>query len=65
MANPPADLVGFFRGLNLENGPNSPQIAQDLALHRSGYAELLHSRLVENTFSRFEMIMYEAPKRCR
>lgn len=59
MANPPADLVGFFRGLNLENGPNSPQIAQDLALHRSGYAELLHSRLVENTFSRFEMIMYE------
>lgn len=59
MPNPPADLMGFFHALNLENGPNSPQTARDLALHRSGYAELLHSRLIENTFSRFEMIMYE------
>jgi uncharacterized protein len=59
MANPPADLIEFFQGLNLENGPGSPQIAQDLALHRSGYAELLRSRLIENTFSRFEMITYE------
>ena len=59
MNNPPGDLLGFFQELNLENGPNSPQTAQDLALHRSGYAELLHSRLVENSFSRFEMILYE------
>lgn len=59
MPNAPADLMEFFRKLNLENGPNSPQTAQDLALHRSGYAELLHSRLIENSFSRFEMIMYE------
>lgn len=59
MADPPAELMGFFEGLNLENGPNSAQTAQDLALHRSGYGELLYSRLVENTFSRFEMFMYE------
>ena len=59
MSDPPADLVGFFQGLNLENGPNSPQVARDLALHRSGYAELVHSRLVENTFNRFEMLQYE------
>jgi len=59
MPNAPADLMDFFRKLNLENGPNSPQIAQDLTLHRSGYAALLHSRLIENSFDRFEMITYE------
>jgi uncharacterized protein len=59
MANPPAELIAAFNEMNLWNGPNSPQTASDLALHRSSYAELLHSRVVENTFSRFEMLQYE------
>ncbi len=59
MANPPADLIGFFNGLNLENGPDSPQVAKDLLLQRSGYGELVHSRLIEQPFSRFEMLTYE------
>jgi len=58
MANPPAELLEIFKDQNLWNGPNSPQIAKDLALHSSGYAELLHSRLIEHTFDRFEMIRY-------
>lgn len=59
MGNPPAELLAVFNELNLWNGPASPQTAADLALHRSGYAELIHSRLIENTFSRFEMLQYE------
>lgn len=59
MASPPAELLAAFNDMNLWNGPASPQTAADLALHRSGYAELFHSRVVENTFSRFEMLQYE------
>jgi len=58
-ANPPAELIAAFKDMNLWNGPASPQTAADLALHRSGYAELVHSRLVENTFNRFDMLQYE------
>lgn len=59
MANPPADLIGFFNDLNLENGPDSPQVAKDMLLSRSGYGELVHSRLIEQPFSRFQMLSYE------
>jgi len=59
LAHPPADLLAAFNDLNLYNGPNSPQTAADLALHRSSYAELFHSRVVEHTFDRFEMLEYE------
>ncbi len=56
MANPSAELLAEFKDINLWVGPNSPQTAADLALHRSGYSELFHSRVVENTFSRVGMI---------
>ena len=59
MDNPPAGLLQAFREINLWVGPDSPQTAADLELHRSGYAELLHSRVVENTFDRFFMIAQE------
>ena len=59
IANPPADLIAAFNDMNLWNGPASPNTAADLTLHRSGYADLFHSRVVENTFSRFEMLQYE------
>jgi uncharacterized protein len=59
MENPPAGLVEAFRDINLYVGPNSPQVAQDLALHRSGYGELLHSRLIENTFDRVFRVVDE------
>ncbi|MEO6361348.1 MAG: DUF418 domain-containing protein [Sphingomicrobium sp.] len=59
MAHPSADLLAAFNDLNLSNGPNSPQTAADLALHRSGYSELFHSRVIEHTFDRFEMLQYE------
>jgi len=58
-ANPPADLIEAFNNMNLYNGPHSPQTAADLALHRSGYAELFESRVVRHTFDRFQMIEYE------
>jgi len=59
MDNPPAGLLEAFREINLWVGPNSPQVAADLELHRSGYAELFHSRVVDNTFDRFFMIAEE------
>jgi uncharacterized protein len=59
MDNPSAGLLEAFRQINLQVGPNSPQTAADLALHRSGYAELFHSRVVEHTFDRVFMIADE------
>jgi uncharacterized protein len=59
MDNPPAGLIGAFHEINLYVGPNSPQTASDLALHRSGYGELFHSRVVENTFERFFRVLDE------
>jgi len=59
MDNPPAELLGAFREINLYVGPNSPQTAADLALHRSGYAELFHSRVIDNAWDRFSMIREE------
>jgi uncharacterized protein len=59
MANPAPELLAAFREINLWVGPNSPQTAADLALHRSGYAELFHSRVIENTFDRIFMIADE------
>jgi uncharacterized protein len=57
--NPPAGLLEAFREINLVVGPHSPQTAADLALHRSGYAELFHSRVVDHTFDRFFMVVDE------
>ena len=59
MDNPSPGLLEAFRDINLYVGPNSPQTAADLALHRSGYAELFHSRVIENTFDRFVMLREE------
>ena len=57
--DPSGGLVQAFREINLFVGPNSPQTAADLELHRSGYAELFHSRVVDNTFDRVFMIRDE------
>jgi uncharacterized protein len=57
MASPPADLLALFRELDLWNGPNSPQTAMDLALHRSGYGELFRSRISE-PFNGVSMLQY-------
>ena len=59
MDNPPPELLGAFREINLWVGPNSPQTAADLALHRSGYAELFHSRVIENGLDRVFLIAEE------
>jgi uncharacterized protein len=59
MNNPPAGLLQAFQEINLWVGPDSPQTASDLELHRSGYAELFHSRVFDNTFDRFYMIAEE------
>jgi uncharacterized protein len=59
MPDPPAGLLEAYKEISLWVGPQSPQVANDLALHRSGYAELFHSRVFENTFNRFGMIAEE------